>query len=83
MSQLQPGDCPIPVEDVTTCPPSWSKNPEYQGESSYFGNTAPLSLAVGYIVVLGFGVLFSLLTTLIVYLDKVFAGNASITSENF
>ena len=45
-------------------PPIMAKNPEYQGESSYFGNKPPLSLAVGYIVVLGFGVLFSLLTTL-------------------
>lgn len=72
-----------PVEGVDVCPPSWAENPDYQGESSYFGDAKPLSLTVGYLVVLGFGALFSVFTTIVVYLDKVFAGNASITSEHF
>jgi len=51
--------------------------------SSYFGGESPLSLTVGYLVVLGFGALFSVFTTLVVFMDKTFAGNASITSEHF
>ena len=83
MTTLLPGDCPNPVEGVTECPPSWAENPEYQGMDSYFGGAPPLSLTVGYLVVLGFGALFSVFTTLVVFLDKVFAGNATITSEHF
>ena len=77
------GYCPEPVEGVDVCPPSWAENPEYQGQTSYFGGAPPLSLTIGYLVVLGFGALFSVFTTIVVYLDKVFAGNASITSEHF
>mmetsp|Transcript_1341 Transcript_1341/g.3357 ORF Transcript_1341/g.3357 Transcript_1341/m.3357 type:complete len:739 (+) Transcript_1341:173-2389(+) len=73
----------VPVTGVDTCPPSWSTNPEYQGQESYFGGESPLSLTVGYLVVLGFGVLFSVFTTAVVYIDKIFAGNASMTSEQF
>ena len=80
---LLPGDCPSAVEGVTVCPPSWAEDPEYQGMSSYFGGETPLSLTVGYLVVLGFGALFSVFTTLVVFLDKTFAGNASQTSEHF
>ena len=80
---LLPGDCPSAVEGVTVCPPSWAEDPEYQGMSSYFGGESPLSLTVGYLVVLGFGALFSVFTTLVVFLDKTFAGNASQTSEHF
>ena len=80
---LLPGDCPSAVEGVTVCPPSWAEDPQYQGMSSYFGGESPLSLTVGYLVVLGFGALFSVFTTLVVFMDKTFAGNASITSEHF
>lgn len=71
------------VEGVDICPASWKENPEYFGMSSYFGGDPPLSKAIGYLVVLGFGAFFSLFTTVIVYLDKVFSGNASQTSEHF
>ncbi len=83
MTDVQPGYCPMPVEGVDTCPPSWAENPNYQGQDSYFGETTPLSLTVGYLVVLGFGALFSVFTTAVVYLDKLFSGNATITSEHF
>ena len=73
----------VVVEGVDLCPASWEENPEYFGMSSYFGDSPPLSTAVGYIVVLGFGVFFSLFTTIVVYLDKVFSGNATLTSEQF
>mmetsp|Transcript_24041 Transcript_24041/g.54586 ORF Transcript_24041/g.54586 Transcript_24041/m.54586 type:complete len:721 (-) Transcript_24041:145-2307(-) len=67
------------------CPESW--NPVYEGEyigkDSYFGGESPLSKAVGYIVVIGFGAFFSLFTTLVVYIEKLFSGNATITSEHF
>jgi SSS family transporter len=73
----------ITIEGVDVCPQSWYENPEYQGMNSYFGGSYPLSKAVGYIVVIGFGALFSIFTTIVVYLDKTFAGNATITSEHF
>ena len=70
--------------NITNCPVSWFKNPEYIGKDSYFGGSTPLDTWVGYLVVVGFGLLFSIFTTIVVYLDKTFAGNASIiTSENF
>lgn len=56
---------------------------EYSGKTSYFEGNTPLSQAVGYIVVLGFGALFSVFTTAIVYFDKKFKGNANMTSEHF
>jgi len=43
----------------------------------------PLSVAVGYIVVLGFGALFSIFTTTLVMLDKYFGRHKEITSEHF
>jgi SSS family transporter len=73
----------VEVVGVDLCPASWEENPEYFGMKSYFGDSPPLSTAVGYIVVLGFGAFFSLFTTLVVYMDKVFAGNATVTSEHF
>jgi hypothetical protein len=60
-----------------------SQPAEYAGQESFFGGTPPLSESVGYIVVLGFGAAFSIFTTLLVYLEKKFAGGASITSEKF
>jgi SSS family transporter len=56
---------------------------EYAHQESFFGGAAPLPLSVGYAVVLGFGAAFSLFTTLLVYLEKRFSGNASMTSEKF
>jgi hypothetical protein len=55
----------------------------YHGETSFFGGEAPLSQAIGYIVVLGFGVAFSIFTTAIVYIEKCFSGDATMTSEKF
>ena len=73
----------IEVDGVTECPESWRTNPEYFTKDSYFGGSPPLSEAVGYLVVIGFGALFSVFTTIVVFLDKKFAGNASVTSEHF
>jgi len=56
---------------------------EYEGQDSYFGGEAPLPLAVGYAVVLGFGILFSILTTALVYTNKYFGHKGEITSEHF
>jgi hypothetical protein len=79
--------CPIPVEGVDVCPPSWADSPEFQGQDSYFGGAPPLPTSVGYIIVLGFGVFFSLFTTAVVYLDKYYSKNkgdgALMTSEHF
>ena len=55
----------------------------HAGQTSYFGDDPPLPESVGWLVVIGFGLLFSVITTLLVMADKFFAGNASITSEHF
>lgn len=55
----------------------------YDGQDSFFGGEPALSLAVGYFVVLGFGAMFSIFTTLLVLADKYFGKNHEITSEHF
>ena len=56
----------------------------YEGEESFFPKgEAPLPLGVGYAVVLGFGLLFSVITTMIVYINKYFGSKGEITSEHF
>ena len=55
----------------------------FDGQTSYFGGTPPLSQGVGYLVVLGFGLLFSLITTCLVLLNKYFGSMGAITSEHF
>eukprot|EP00437_Effrenium_voratum_P040403 CAMPEP_0181479982 /NCGR_PEP_ID=MMETSP1110-20121109/43565_1 /TAXON_ID=174948 /ORGANISM="Symbiodinium sp., Strain CCMP421" /LENGTH=669 /DNA_ID=CAMNT_0023605437 /DNA_START=4 /DNA_END=2013 /DNA_ORIENTATION=- len=56
--------------------------PEYVGKTSFFGSNTPLPLESGYAIVLGFGAFFSVLTTVLVYLDK-YANNTEHTSEFF
>jgi SSS family transporter len=55
----------------------------YHGDTSFFGGTPPLSQAIGYLVVLGFGVAFSIFTTALVYIEKCFSGETVMTSEKF
>ena len=57
-------------------------SPEYRGQTSFFGDNTPLPLESGYAIVLGFGAFFSVLTTILVYLDK-YANGAEHTSEFF
>jgi hypothetical protein len=77
--------CPegVSITGVDLCPPAWSVNPDFQGQTSYFGGESPLPVSVGYVVVLGFGLFFSIFTTIVVYVDKAFSSNATITSEEF
>ena len=56
---------------------------EYAGQDSFFGGKAPLSLGVGYLVVLGFGALFSFFTTGLVYSNHYFGATGDVTSEHF
>lgn len=57
---------------------------ELAGQESYFPpDEAPLPQWVGYAVVLGFGLLFSVITTMIVYINKYFGSKGEITSEHF
>jgi hypothetical protein len=56
---------------------------EYAGKDSFFGDDPPLSIEVGYLVVLGFGALFSVFTTGLVFLEKKFSGGEAMTSEKF
>ncbi len=62
---------------------STNQPPEYAGQESFFGGAPPLSENVGYFVVLGFGALFSVFTTILVYVEKMISGGQSITSEKF
>ena len=66
--------------NVGPLPPTFE---EYAGEESFFGGSAPLSQAVGYVVVLGFGALFSILTTALVMMNHYFGSKGDITSEHF
>ena len=56
---------------------------EYAGKESFFGGESPLPVSVGYAVVLGFGAAFSIFTTAIVYVEKLYSGNILMTSEKF
>jgi len=56
--------------------------PEYIGKESFFGGNTPLPEGAGYAIVLGFGAFFSVFTTVVVYLDKVYNGTKQ-TSEFF
>lgn len=55
----------------------------YQGVESYFGGSPPLSEGIGYLVVLGFGIFFSIMTTCLVFLNKYFGKKGDETSEHF
>jgi hypothetical protein len=55
---------------------------EYAGRTSFFGSEPPLSQAIGYLVVLGFGAAFSIFTTLIVHIEKI-PTKKRINSEMF
>lgn len=56
---------------------------QYYGKESFFGDNAPLPESVGYAVVLGFGLAFSIFTTILVFLERRFSGTAGMTSEKF
>jgi len=56
---------------------------QYLGQESFFGGNAPLDKSVGYIVVIGFGALFSIITTGLVFLDSYFGSKKKMTSESF
>ncbi|GKY98294.1 hypothetical protein MPSEU_000787000 [Mayamaea pseudoterrestris] len=69
----------LSVADFQT-PPEFST---YAGQESFFEGSPPLSQGVGYAVVLGFGVAFSVLTTLLVYINRWFSDQGNVTSEHF
>lgn len=56
---------------------------KYKGQESFFGGTPPLSQAVGYVVVVGFGFFFSIVTTMLVFINHYFGTKGDITSEHF
>jgi len=58
-------------------------DPDYKGQKSFFQDEPPLEEYVGYVVVLGFGLLFSAITTLLVILNRYFGDQGAITSEHF
>jgi len=68
------------MTDVEPVPPLYEK---YAGDESFFGGAPPLSTAVGYVVVLGFGFAFSIVTTILVYLNHYFGRQGDETSEHF
>jgi len=55
---------------------------DYWGKKSFFGADPPLDLSAGYLIVLGFGAFFSVFTTALVYIDKVY-NKTEHTSEFF
>jgi SSS family transporter len=55
---------------------------KYQGEETFFDGKAPLPVWSGYLIVVAFGVFFSLFTTGIMALERKFVGT-KLTSEFF
>jgi len=55
---------------------------QYTGQESFFGGDPPLPEWSGYAIVLGFGVFFSVFTTALVYIDKLY-NKTEHTSEFF
>jgi hypothetical protein len=55
---------------------------QYDYKTSFFGDSAPLGQGVGYGIVVGFGAFFSILTTVMVWLDYRFGGTRT-SSEQF
>lgn len=55
----------------------------YKYQDSYFGGKPPLQEGIGYSVVLGFGLFFSVLTTLLVFINRRFGTKAPMNSERF
>ena len=55
---------------------------EYKCATSFFGDESPLPLSVGWIIVVGFGVVFGLFTVGLVYLENRVSGS-KIDSEKF
>ena len=74
-------DDPYIKNPVTNASAAWPVT-KYCGRASFFGGALALPEAAGDIVVLGFGLFSSLLTTLLVNLDKWYVGTA-YTSEQF
>lgn len=56
---------------------------QYEGLDSFFGSDPPLPESVGWAVVVGFGALFSVITTIIVMANKYFGEMGETTSEHF
>ena len=56
---------------------------QYQDSESFFGGDAPLPQVVGWAVVVGFGALFSVITTIIVIISQKYGGVGHMTSEHF
>lgn len=55
---------------------------QYDCKDSFFGSDHPLSQAWGYAIVVGFGIFFSIVTSIIIYLDHHYGGSPD-TSEEF
>jgi SSS family transporter len=64
-------------------PKYWTPNATHcTKQASFFGDSPPLDESVGYAIVLGFGIFFSIVTTFLVFLDKRYVG-VNISSEFF
>lgn len=61
---------------------NYFKFKEYACQTSFFENDPPLSKAVGYIIVLGFGIVFGMFTVGLVYLERFLSGQ-KMSSEFF
>jgi hypothetical protein len=66
--------------DLGMLSPTYDK---YKDQTSFFAGGHPLDLGVGYFVVLGFGLLFSIATTFLVWLSNRYGKQEEVTSEHF
>lgn len=76
----------VAVKNIFNCPDGAFRNyfgfPQYKCAESFFGNSTPLSLGVGYAIVLGFGLVFGLFTVGLVALERYLSG-VKMSSEFF
>lgn len=55
---------------------------EYLGQDTFFQNNSPLSLSVGYGIVLGFGFFSTIVITSLVYLDTKYGSPSNSGTKN-
>jgi urea-proton symporter len=67
---------------MATCDKNLFGFTEYDGKCDFFGGQPALSQTAGWVIVAGFGAVFSVFTTLLVWLDHKYGGTES-TSEQY
>ena len=79
ISPLRP---PQGITDLDVCSIAWNNPVPWRKIAGDFGEGAIMEQWAGYVLVLGFGVFFSIVTTIMVKLEQIYGGLV-ISSEHF